>query len=76
MDSEGHESLYLAEIIDHKSNASVVTADDGYTTSNDRRVPRRTIIGWKSIYKWKDNPTSWFPLKDIKKSYHVQITEY
>ena len=45
VDSEGHESLYLAEIIDHKSNASTVTKDDCYITSNGSKISRMTTIG-------------------------------
>jgi len=75
VDSEGHESLYLAEIMDHKSNASAVTKDDAYITSNGRKVPRRTTIGWKLLCKWKDSSTSWVPLKDIKESYPIQVAE-
>ena len=56
VDSEGHESLYLAEIIDHKTSGAVVTKDDGYTTSNDRRVPRRTTVGWENHASGKINP--------------------
>ena len=76
VDSEGHESLYLAEIMDHKSNATAVTKDDAYITSNGRKVPRRTTIGWKLLCKWKDSSTSWVPLKDIKESYPIQVAEY
>ena len=76
VDSEGHESLYLAEIIDHKANGQAIKKDDGFTTSNGRKIPRRTTKGWTLLCKWKDSSTSWVPLKDIKESYPAQVAEY
>ena len=75
IDSEGRESLYLAEILDHKSDNCAIKKDDGFTTSNGRKIPRRTTKGWKLLYKWKDSTQSWVPLKDIKESYPAQVTE-
>ena len=37
VDSEGHKSLYLAEILDHKADGYIVKKDDGFTTSNGRK---------------------------------------
>ena len=76
VDSEGHESLHLLEIIDHKADASAIKKDDGYITSNGRKIPRRTTIGWKLLCRWKDKSTSWVPLKDIKEAYPAQVAEY
>ena len=74
--SEEHDSLYLADIMDHKSNASALINDDNYTTSNGRKVPKRTVIGQKILHKWKDKSTCWVPLNDVKESYPVQVAEY
>ena len=75
IDSEAHESIYLVEIIDHKTNGAAVINDDGYTTSNGRRVPRRITVGWKILCKRKDKFTSWVSLKDIKEVYTVQVAD-
>ena len=76
VDSEGHEILYLAEILDHSSDGSVIYKDESHTTSNGRKIPENTTIGWKILCKWKDSSTSWVLLKNIKESYPVQVVEY
>ena len=73
--SEGHESFYLAENIEYRSDRSTISKYDGYTTSNGRDISKRTIIGCKTLYKWKDSLTYWVPLKYIKETYPVQVTE-
>jgi hypothetical protein len=35
-----------------------------------------TTKGWKLLVGWKDGTTDWLPLKDLKESYPVQVTEY
>ena len=76
VDSEGHKSLYLAEILEHRLDTSNVSKDDGYITSSGRKIPRRTTLGWKIICKWKDNSISWVPLKDIKEYHPARVAEY
>ena len=40
VDSEIHESLYLSEILEHRSDEYVINKDDGYTTSNVKQYQR------------------------------------
>ena len=40
----GHKSLYLAEILDNSSDRSAISKDDGYTTSNAKKIPKRKTI--------------------------------
>jgi hypothetical protein len=67
----------MSEIIDHKSDGSAVSKDDGFETTRDGvKRPRRTTKGWKMLVSWKDGTSSWVPLKDLKEAYPVQVAEY
>jgi hypothetical protein len=33
-------------------------------------------MGWKLCVEWRDGTMDWLPLKDLKESYPVQVTEY
>jgi hypothetical protein len=35
-----------------------------------------TTKGWKLLFEWKNGMMDWLPLKDLKESYPVQVTEY
>jgi Reverse transcriptase (RNA-dependent DNA polymerase) len=77
IDSEGNSYSIMSEIIDHKSDGSAITKDDGYETTRDGvKRPRRTTKGWKLLVSWKDGTSSWVPLKDLKEAYPVQVAEY
>jgi hypothetical protein len=59
VNSEGHEELFMSEIIRHKSDGSAVNADDGSTESvNGALRPRIMTKGWKLEVLWKDGTTS------------------
>jgi hypothetical protein len=67
----------MSEIIDHKSDGTAVSKDDGYETTRDGvQRPRRTTKGWKLLVSWEDGTSSWVPLKDLKESHPVQVAEY
>jgi Reverse transcriptase (RNA-dependent DNA polymerase) len=77
IDSEGKQYQLLQEIVDHRSDNTAVTIDNGFTVSrNGNRVPRPTTRGWSLLVNWKDGSTDWVKLKDLKDSYPVQIAEY
>jgi hypothetical protein len=75
LDDEGF-AYTLFDSIDHKRGPDAVAADDGFTEYHGRRVPKRTTRGWKLCVRWKDDSTSWIPLKDLKESHPVQVAEY
>ena len=67
----------MDEIIDHKTDGSAVSKDDGFeTTKNGQRRPRRTTKGWFLLVTWKDGSSDWVPVKDLKESYPVETAEY
>ena len=77
VDEEGNSYAIMSEIIDHQSDGSAVTKDDGMETTKDGLLrPRRTTKGWKLLVSWKGGTSSWVPLKDLKESHPVQVAEY
>ena len=77
VDNQGREYLLLQEITDHKTDGSAVVKDDGFiTSSTGQRRPRTTTRGWKLLVSWKDDSSSWVPLKDLKGSNPVEVAEY
>ena len=77
VNSEGNSYSILEEIIDHKSDGTAVSKDDGYETTKQgiRRLWRSTK-GWKLLFSWKDGTSSWVLLADMKEAYPVQVAEY
>jgi len=67
----------LNEIVDHKKDNMAVTKEDGLiTTKAGRKLPKRTTKGWQFLCQWNDGTTSWHPLKDVKESHLLQVTQY
>ena len=77
VDGEGFTHYTLSEIVDHKKDASAVTKDDAFITMpNGQKKPRMTTKGWQLCCQWNDGSTSWHPLKDLKESHPLQVSEY
>ena len=77
VDEEGHRQLLMDEIIDHRTDATAITIEEG-TYLTERGLPRkkRTTRGWEICVQWKDGSTTWIALKDMKNAYPVQLAEY
>ena len=73
---ESHSNHFLNEIIDHRTNGKAVTKDDGMISQNGRSTMRKTTKGWFLCVRWKDDSTSWVPLKDLKESNPLDVSEY
>jgi hypothetical protein len=77
VDTDGREFILMKEIVDHRSDGSAVPVDDAYYVDPNGRTSRRmTTKGWKLLVEWKDGTMDWLPLKDLKGSYPVQVSEY
>jgi hypothetical protein len=73
IDKEGHQSVLLKEIVDHRKNNRAVEVDDAFITSHNG-VKRRhvTTIEWELLVHWHDGSTLWVALKDIKNSFPIE----
>ena len=77
VDDDGHWTMLLQAIVDHRVNGREVKKDDAFITSpNGGRRRRETTKGWEILLQWKDGSTTWEMLKDVKECYPVQIAEY
>jgi hypothetical protein len=77
VNADGRFYALLSEIINHKSDGSAVQKDDGFETTKDGQMRSQyTTKGWKLLVSWKDDSTSWVPLKDLKDSFPVETAEY
>jgi hypothetical protein len=77
VDADGREFVHMKEIVDHRLDRSAVPVDDAYYVDPNGRTSRwMTTKGWKLLVEWKDGSIDWIPLKDLKESYPVQVTEY
>ena len=50
LNSEGHQTLVMSDIVDHQGYGSSVTKDNGFTSNN----PKNTTKGWLVLIEWKD----------------------
>ena len=77
VDYEGHLSVVLQDIFDHRVNGREVTKDHAFIIShNGGRHRKETTQGWKILIQWKGGSTTWEYLKFVKESYPVQVAEY
>ena len=52
-------------------------SSDAFTISkNGNKVQKQTTKGWEFEVLWKDGTESWVPLRELKESHPVQVTEY
>jgi len=66
VNNEGNQFLLLDEIIDWKMTDVVKDENVSKVSQNGNIHRRRTTKGWKVCVRWKDQSTSWEPLKDLK----------
>ena len=78
VDDEGNKFILLEEIIDHRKDDNVLTEEESLLPQSDANNQHRkhTTKGWKLCVTWKDGSSSWEPLKDLKESNPVQVSEY
>jgi hypothetical protein len=77
VDDEGHHHVILSDNIDHCRKPQALSKDYMWITShNGNRSMRKTTKGWDISIQWRDDSTSWEPLKNIKESNPIQLAEY
>ena len=76
-DTEGHSHLVLSEIVDHKSDCSAMSIEDGYVVDQKgRKSLKVTTCRWQFLCEWKGRTSDWVPLKDLKDSNPIEVAEY
>ena len=77
VDLDGHRSRPFGEILYYcKTVNAVAIADAAAVGRNGRRYQRKKIAGWNLLIGMKYGSEQWYPLKYMKESYPVQVSEY
>ena len=76
-DADGHSSLLLYHIVDHKKSGNATSMEDKYfvTATGTKRICQ-TTKGWKLLVQRHNGSRQWIDLKILKESNPVQVAEY
>ena len=77
VDDEGTRYVLFVCIVDHRNDGTNVKVKDSYIEihNSGRRRGKRTK-GWKMLAMCKYGSNTWVTSKDMKKYYHIQVSEY
>ena len=76
-DDNGQTAIFIDEIVGHRFNQEAIPKGKGwYTTPQGARKRIITTKGCDVNVSWMDGTTSWVPLKDIKESNPLEVTDY
>ena len=73
---EGNQYRFMDHMSDHRKNNNAVSKDNQNVTVNGKSYKQKTTREWQVGIEWKDKPTSWGRLSDMKDSYPVEVAEY
>ena len=77
VDDKGNIHVLFDVITNHRQTGLYLKqADEFISTSSGNKWRQETTKGWDMLIRWKDGLTTWFPLKYMKESYPVQVSEY
>ena len=75
--SEGNHYQLLKDISDHSADGSSFKGSDVFIRSHDGNLhAKKTTRGWKLEVKCKYGTLIWIPLKDLKATKPVKLSEY
>ena len=76
-DDNGQTAMFIDEIVGHRFNKDAIPSDKGwYTTPQGARKRIITTRGCDINVSWMDGTISWIPLKDMKESNPLEVSEY
>ena len=77
VDSEGFSTTLFDGIADWRKDSDAVEMKDRFlVTKRGQRRLRQTTVGWDLLVVWKDGSETWVPLKHLKESNPVEVTEF
>eukprot|EP00814_Leptocylindrus_danicus_P013547 CAMPEP_0116003546 /NCGR_PEP_ID=MMETSP0321-20121206/114_1 /TAXON_ID=163516 /ORGANISM="Leptocylindrus danicus var. danicus, Strain B650" /LENGTH=383 /DNA_ID=CAMNT_0003471763 /DNA_START=209 /DNA_END=1360 /DNA_ORIENTATION=- len=76
VDDEGRDFLLLDEIVEHEKDPEEALDDSNCweVKNNGNKVLKPTTKGWKFRVRWKDGTHCWLPLKDLKESNPLEVS--
>lgn len=77
VDMDGHTSLVLESIVDHRKDETAIKNEDKYfRTKQGQRRLRQTTKGWELCVLWRNGEEQWVPLRELKQSNPVEVADY
>ena len=77
VDDQGQTPMMLEDIIGHRFNNDYINENDGwYITPQGSKKRRITTRGCDLNVQWTDGTSSWIPLKDMKESNPLEVSDY
>ena len=63
--------------MDHRNDGTQLSKADGCIQSKNGTQRKQQITkGWDFLIQWKDGMESWCDLKELKKSFPIEVAEY
>jgi len=76
-DPNGNQYVLLDSLVDHRCLVTTIQpADQKVVRPDGRTYMKRNTIGWRICCQWKDGPTSWENLSDLKESHPLETAKY
>ena len=75
VDEEGNQYRLFKCIVNHCKTQRAVDKADQFRVINGKKYKKKTTAGWDLEVEWKDNSTSWLPLKEVKETNAVEVAE-
>ena len=77
VDAEGYRYQLLDNIVDHKQDNNAIHPNNIYinTKSGQKRMIH-TTAGWNLLVQWKNVTQEWVPLKILKNSNPIEVSEF
>ena len=77
VDAEGYIQNMMKIILDYNKDASAIDREDMYiTTKSVQGRIQKTTLGWKLLVQWNNGTDKWIPLKFLKGSNPVELSEF
>ena len=64
LDSEGHQNLFMSEIVYHQRNVIAFTKNNG-STGKQSNITKKTTKVQEVLIEWKYDTTTWVNIKDV-----------
>jgi hypothetical protein len=77
IDTESITQIRLTSIIDHIKGNDVIDINDAYaTTKSGKKRMIESTVGWFLLVEFDDSSTEWIPLKRLKETNPIEVSEY
>lgn len=76
VDIEGYSNARIKAIADHRMDDSAVSKNDYIMTKSGKRRHSKSTAGWYLLVEFTDNSFQWLPLRILKESNPIEVSEF